>query len=102
MKTLITLLASAGVGFGAAYLYVSNQKDDQFKKYRTDLEDKASAWREEAEKELDLLKSVRVTDERLAGVVERTTQNLLDGKPVENAFGGSGGPGEPGVGRRGN
>ena len=50
---------------------------------------------------MTLLNSVTVTDERLSGIVESTKknlQNLLDGKPVENAFGGFGRPrgGPPG------
>ncbi len=70
MKTLIALLVSAGIGFGAAYLYVSNQKDDQFKKYRTELEDKLRAERDKAEKELKLSRNRAPRVEQVQTTVE--------------------------------
>ena len=70
MKTLIALLVSAGVGLGAAYLYVSNQKDDQFKKYRGELEDKARAERDKAEKDLKLAKNRAPKVEQVTTTVE--------------------------------
>ena len=70
MKTFIALLLAVGVGFGAAYLYVSNQKDDQFKKYRAELEEKARAEHEKAEKELKLSRNRAPKIEQIQTTVE--------------------------------
>ncbi len=70
MKTLIALLVSAGIGFGAAYLYVSNQKDEQFKKQRVELEEKARAERDKADKELKLVKNRSPKIEQVQTTVE--------------------------------
>ena len=70
MKTLIALLVSAGVGFGAAYLYVSNQKDDQFKKYRVELEEKARTERDRADKDLKLARNRAPKVEQVTTTVE--------------------------------
>ena len=70
MKTLIALLVSAGVGFGAAYLYVSNQKDEQFKKQRAELEENARTDRDKAEKDLKLVKNRAPKIEQVQTTVE--------------------------------
>ncbi len=70
MKTLIALLVSVGVGFGAAYLYVSNQKDAQFKRYRTEMEGKSQVEREKAEKELKLSRNRAPKIEQVQTTVE--------------------------------
>src|SRR5687768_2143648 len=70
MKTLLSVLVAAGIGFAAAYFIVSNQIDD-LKNQRATLEAQWDSEREKLEGEL-------AASKRKAGRVDRiTTENTV-------------------------
>jgi len=69
MKLILASVLAAGVGFGAAYVYVSNEKTAEFRKEKTALE---SQWTENKEKlERDLREA-----KGKAGRVEQITETV--------------------------
>jgi len=76
MKIILASLAAAGVGFGAAYLYVSNEKTTEFQKEKTALQ---SQWEENTGK---LERELREAKNR-AGRVEQVTETVEVVKTVQ-------------------
>ncbi len=76
MKIILASLAAAGVGFGAAYLYVSNEKTTEFQKEKTALQ---SQWEESTSK---LERELREAKNR-AGRVEQVTETVEVVKTVQ-------------------
>jgi hypothetical protein len=76
MKIILACLAAAGVGFGAAYLYVSNEQTTAFQKEKSALE---SQWTESKDK---LERELREAKNR-AGRVEQVTETVEVVKTVQ-------------------
>lgn len=76
MKIILASLAAAGVGFGAAYLYVSNEKTTEFLKEKSALE---SQWAESTSK---LERELREAKNR-SGRVEQITETVEVVKTVQ-------------------
>lgn len=76
MKIILASLAAAGVGFGAAYLYVSNEKTTEFQKEKAALQ---TQWEESAGK---LERELREAKNR-AGRVEQVTETVEVVKTVQ-------------------
>lgn len=76
MKIVLVSLAAAGVGFGAAYMYVSNEKTAEFKKEKAALESQWSDAQERLQRELREAKGK-------AGRVEQVTETVEVVKTVQ-------------------
>lgn len=76
MKIILASLAAAGVGFGAAYLYVSNEKTSEFLKEKTTLENQWTESKDKLERELREAKN-------RAGRVEQVTETVEVVKTVQ-------------------
>jgi hypothetical protein len=76
MKIILASLAAAGVGFGAAYVYVSNEKTTEFQKEKSSLESQWTESKDKLERELREAKS-------RAGRVEQVTETVEVVKTVQ-------------------
>ncbi len=78
MKIILASIAAAGVGFGAAYLYVSNAKTAEFQKEKASLESKWTDERDHLERNLKGAKNK-------AGRVEQITETVEVVKTVQKS-----------------
>ncbi|MEW6304589.1 MAG: hypothetical protein AB1705_14030 [Verrucomicrobiota bacterium] len=70
MKVFIAILLSAGVGFGGAYVYVSNQKSEQFRKERAELQSQFDSEKDKLEKDLKRAQNKPIAVEQVTQTVE--------------------------------
>lgn len=84
MKIILVSLAAAGVGFGAAYVYVSNEKTAEFQKEKARIESQWSDEKERLEREAKAAKSKPARVEQVTETVEvvktlqKSPQEILD------------------------
>ena len=70
MKVIIASIAAAGVGFGAAYVYVSNEKTAEFQKEKARIESEWTETRDRLEREAKSAKNKPARVEQVTETVE--------------------------------
>ncbi len=84
MKVLLAILVAAGVGFAAAYVYVSNQQANRARREQAELEGKWQSEREQLEKDLKSARNRAPKIEQIQTTVEvpvvlkATPKEILD------------------------
>lgn len=84
MKIILASLAAASVGFGAAYVYVSNEKTAEYQKEKTALESQWMESKDKLERDLREAKSKAGRVEQITETVEvvktaqKTPKEILD------------------------